>query len=105
MSDVGVSLAFPRTPNRPGGLLCLFGRNRLPSPGAENCLVFNSVRYAIPTRFAKALYRGRARIEQAVGKLKRFKRIALRCEKTKRNFASFVALAAGFILVKSVHTA
>ncbi len=26
--------------------------------------------------FAKALYRGRARIEQAVGKLKRFKRVA-----------------------------
>jgi transposase len=58
-----------------------------------------------PNFFPAALYRGRARIEQAVGKLKRFKRIALRCEKTKRNFASFVALAAGFILVKSVHTA
>jgi hypothetical protein len=40
-----------------------------------------------------------------VGKLKRFKRIALRCEKTTANFASFVALALGFILVKSVHTA
>jgi transposase len=58
-----------------------------------------------PVRFPKAIYRGRARIEQAVGKLKRFKRIALRCEKTSRNFASFVALAAGFILIKSVHTA
>jgi transposase len=58
-----------------------------------------------PGFFAKALYRGRARIEQAVGKLKRFKRVALRCEKTKRNFASIVALTAGFILVKSVHTA
>lgn len=58
-----------------------------------------------PSFFAKALYRGRARIEQAVGKLKRFKRIALRCEKTARNFGSFLALAAGFILIKSVHTA
>jgi len=58
-----------------------------------------------PKFFAKALYRGRARIEQAVGKLKRFKRVALRCEKTKRNFLSIVALAAGFILIKSVHTA
>jgi transposase len=58
-----------------------------------------------PKRFAKTIYKSRARIEQAVGKLKRFKRIALRCEKTKRNFASFVSLAAGFILVKSVHTA
>jgi len=60
---------------------------------------------APPRFFPKALYRGRARIEQAVGKLKRFKRIALRCEKTATNFASFVALALGFILVKSVHTA
>lgn len=31
--------------------------------------------------------------------------VALRCEKTKRNFASFVALAGGFILVKSIHSA
>jgi transposase len=58
-----------------------------------------------PGFFAKALYRGRARIEQAVGKLKRFKRVALRCEKTKRNFTAIVALAAAFLLVKSVHTA
>jgi len=28
------------------------------------------------------LYRARAPIEQTVGKLKRFKRVALRCEKT-----------------------
>lgn len=57
-----------------------------------------------PNNFPKALYRGRARIEQSVGKLKRFKRIALRCEKTKTSFLSFVALVAGFILIKSVHT-
>jgi transposase len=42
---------------------------------------------------SKVLYKDRARIEQAVGKLKRFKRIALRCEKTAQNYASFVALA------------
>jgi hypothetical protein len=35
----------------------------------------------------------------------RFKRIALRCEKTAQNYGSFVALALGFILIKSVHTA
>ncbi|MBB4232545.1 transposase [Rhizobium mongolense] len=55
--------------------------------------------------FPKALYKGRARIEETVGKLKRFKRIALRCEKTAINFASFLAIAASFILIKSVHTA
>lgn len=54
-----------------------------------------------PARFARTIYKARARIEQAVGKLKRFKRVALRCEKTSRNFASIVA---GFILIKSVHT-
>jgi hypothetical protein len=37
--------------------------------------------------------------------VKRFKRIALRCEKTAQNYGSFVALALGIILIKSVHTA
>ncbi|WP_442916063.1 transposase [Lichenihabitans sp. Uapishka_5] len=51
------------------------------------------------------MYKGRARIEQAFGKLKRFKRVALRCEKTAKSFSSIVSLALGFILIKSVHTA
>ena len=55
----------------------------------------------MPAFFPKTLYKARARIEQAVGKLKRFKRIALRCEKTAQNYGSFVALALGFILIKS----
>ena len=58
-----------------------------------------------PAFFPKALYRARARIEQLIGKLKRFKRIALRCEKTTKNFGSFIAFALGLIIVKSVHTA
>lgn len=58
-----------------------------------------------PAFFPKPLYKARARIEQAVGKLKRFQRIALRCEKTALNFLSFVHLAAAFILIKSVHRA
>ena len=58
-----------------------------------------------PRCFPKALYRGRARIEQTIGKLKRFKRVALRCEKTDENYGSLVALALSFILIKSVHTA
>ena len=51
--------------------------------------------------FPKLLYRLRARIEQLVGKLKRFKRIALRCEKTACSFASFVAFAFSMILMNS----
>jgi transposase len=58
-----------------------------------------------PGFFPKALYRGRARIEQTIGKLKRFKRVALRCEKAAENYAALVAFACGLILVKSVHTA
>ncbi len=42
----------------------------------------------MPAFFPKALYKARARIEQAIGKLKRFKRIALRCEKTAQNYGS-----------------
>ncbi len=68
-------------------------------------LPFRSSAQNRPTFFPKALYRARARIEQLVGKLKRFKRVALRCEKTAQNYGSVVALALGFILVKSVHTA
>ena len=62
-------------------------------------------RKAIPARLVRALHRGRARIEQMMGKLKRFKRVALRCEKAARNVRFLVALAATFVLVKSVRTA
>jgi hypothetical protein len=58
-----------------------------------------------PAFFARTLYKARARIEQGVGRLKRFKRVALRCEKTKRNFRSIVSFAAGLCLIKFVHTA
>src|SRR4051794_38717917 len=58
-----------------------------------------------PRFFPRALCRARARIEQLVGKLKRFKRVALRCENTAQNYGSIVALALGFFLIKSVHTA
>jgi hypothetical protein len=60
---------------------------------------------AKPKFFPTILYKGRARAEQGVGKLKRLKRIALRCEKTAQNFAAFVSFACTLILVKSVHTA
>jgi transposase len=58
-----------------------------------------------PKFFAKTLYKARARIEQGIGRIKRFKRVALRCEKTARNFRSIVSFAAGLCLIKFVHTA
>lgn len=58
-----------------------------------------------PAFFAKILYKARGRIEHAFGRLKRFKRVALRCEKTAENFRSIVSFAAGLCLIKFVHTA
>ena len=58
-----------------------------------------------PSFFPKLLYKGRARIEQAVGKLKRFKRVAMRCEKTDISYSAIISFACGLMLVKSVHTA
>jgi transposase len=57
-----------------------------------------------PAYFAKVLYKARARIEQGIGLVKRFKRVALRCEKTERNYRSIVSFAAGLCLIKFVHT-
>jgi hypothetical protein len=58
-----------------------------------------------PSFFPRLLYKTRARIQQIIGKLKRFKRIALRCEKTAKNHGSFIAFACAIIWIKSVHTA
>ena len=58
-----------------------------------------------PAFFARTLYKARSRIEQGVGRLKRFKRVALRCEKTARELRITVSFAAGLCLIKSVHTA
>ena len=55
--------------------------------------------------FPKRLYKLRARVEQTIGKLKRFKRAAMRCEKTDVGYSAFIGFACGLLLVKSVHTA
>jgi transposase len=55
--------------------------------------------------FPKTLYKLRARVEQTIGKLKRFKRIALRCDKTVASFGAFVGFACCVLLIKSVHRA
>ncbi|NJS14049.1 MAG: hypothetical protein HC788_04835 [Sphingopyxis sp.] len=36
-----------------------------------------------PKVFARLLYKARGRIEQGIGRLKRFKRVALRCKKQR----------------------
>jgi transposase len=54
--------------------------------------------------FPKRLYKLRARVEQTIGKLKRFKRVAMRCEKTDISYSAIISFACGLMLVKSVHT-
>ena len=55
--------------------------------------------------FPKRLYKLRSRIEQTISKLKRFKRVAMRCEKTDTSYSAIISFACGLMLVKSVHTA
>ena len=56
--------------------------------------------------FPKRLYKLRARVEQAIGRLKRFKRVdTMRCEKTDISYSAIISFACGLMLVKSVHTA
>ena len=40
-----------------------------------------------------------------MGKLKRFKRVAMRCEKTDISYSAILSFACGLIIVESVHTA
>lgn len=54
--------------------------------------------------FPKRLYKLRVRIEQAIGKLKRFKRVAMRCEKTDISYSAIISFACGLMLAKTVHT-
>src|SRR5207302_8262300 len=73
--------------------------NREAAAGAASAPPSRTARMQPPNRRSssrssnKILYKGRARAEQGVGKIKRFKRIALRCEKTAQNFAAFISLA------------
>ena len=102
--DLGPDIA-PRAAITDKGYDAKADRDGVRRRGICPVIPFKSNAIDKPAFFPKILYKARARIEQAVGKLKRFKRIALRCEKTAQNYRSFVALAFGFILIKSVHTA
>jgi hypothetical protein len=53
--------------------------------------------------FPETALQDSCRIERAVGKLKRFKRIALRCEKQRKIYSNLVVFACGLLLVESVH--
>ncbi len=109
-SQSGLSLDLapegdPRAVVADKGYDCDADRALAKSRGATAVIRWRKHRRDLQHRFAKKLYRGRARIAQTIGKLKRFKRVALRCEKTKRNDAAVLAAVLAFLLVKSVDTA
>lgn len=54
--------------------------------------------------FPKRLCKLRARVEQAVGKLEQFKRVAMRCEKANISYSAIISFEYGLMLVKSVYT-
>ncbi len=101
--DIGPDVA-PRAALADKGYDAKSNREAARSRGICPAIPYKSNAKDKQTFFPKMLYRGRARIEQTVGKLKRFKRVALRCEKTAQNYGSFVALALAFVLIKPVHT-
>jgi transposase len=73
--------------------------------GIVSVIPYRSNSMGRPKFFPKLLYRTRARVEQAMGKLKRFKHVALRCEKTAISDDAIVSFACILMWVKSVHTA
>jgi transposase len=102
--DIGPDIN-PRTALADNGYDSKSNREAARRRGICPAIPYRSNTKDMPVFFPKALYKTRARIEQAVGKLKRFKRLALRCEKMAQNYGSFVALPLGFILIKFVQTA
>lgn len=102
--DIGPDIA-PRAAVADKGYDAAANREAARERGICPVIPYRSNAKGKPAFFAKALYKARARIEQAFAKLKRFKRIAMRCEKTAQNYASFVAFACGLIWIKSVHRA
>ena len=103
MLDIGPDIR-PRAALTDKGYDANSNRQAARARGICPVIPYRSTTRSKPGFFPKVLYKGRARIEQTMGKLKRFKRIALRCEKTAENYASLVAFACALILVKSVHT-
>lgn len=69
------------------------------SKGAEPVIPSKSNRIE-PRDHDKVLYKERNLVERFVGKIKQFRRVATRYEKTAGNFLAFVQIAAIMVLLK-----
>ena len=79
-------------------------RNDLADRGIEPVIPPRSNRKT-PIEYDREAYKRRNLIERCVNRLKQFRRIATRCEKTARAYLSMLCIAAAKLWIKTVNTA
>jgi transposase len=95
------------------GTRCLIGDTGYDADRAREALLLRGVLPAIPANpvrkqpapLDRELYRLRNRVERLVNRLKQFRAVATRYDKTAESFLAFVHLAAARVWLRFVHTA
>ena len=95
------------------GTRCLIGDAGYDADQAREELLLHGVLPVIPPNpqrkhpppLDRELYRMRNRVERLVNRLKQFRAVATRYDKTAESFLAFVHLAAASIWLRFVHTA
>ena len=90
------------------GAECVVGDRGYDSNAFVSVVTDRGAKVVIPSRsniktprpLNKTIYKERNRVERCINRLKQWRRVATRYEKTARNFSSFVACAAAMILLK-----
>ena len=72
---------------------------RIETTGAEAVIPPKANR-KVPRAFDKHLYKGRNLVERFINRIKQYRRVATRYEKTARNFLAFVRVASIMILLQ-----
>jgi transposase len=96
-----------------GGTRCLLGNMGYDADRAREHLLLRGVMPVIPANpvrnepppLDRELYRLRHRVERLVNRLKQFRAVATRYEKTAESYLAFVQLAASRLWLRFVHTA
>ena len=95
------------------GTRCLIGDTGYDADRAREALLLRGVLPVIPANpvrkgpapLDRGLYRLRNRVERLVNRLKQFRAVATRYDKTAESFLAFVHLAAALVWLRFVHTA
>ena len=95
------------------GTRCLIGDAGYDADRAREALLLRGVLPVIPANPARKepapldreLYRLRNRVERLVNRLKQFRALATRYDKTAESFLAFVRLTAALVWLRFVHTA